>query len=192
MALVTTPGAANADSYADLTELTAYLASRMPVSTLATATGPQQEAAMRMAARLIDASFDWTGASVDAVQALAFPRTGMFSRNGFAIATSGAASIAQPLKDAQCEYAAQLYAGDLLSDNAAAKLGITSVKAGSVAVAFKDINESTTESVDILIRRLGFDLRWAGRMVPDIVRALLVHTWFREHSIKRSVMFGAV
>lgn len=182
MALVITPGSATAESYATVAEFDAYWASRLPAITwIATATEAQKEAALRAAARFLDAAPDWTGEAVDDVQALAWPRSGMLTRNGFDIATSGAASITSPLKNAQCELAGQLGAGDLLSDNDAAKLGIASVKAGSVAVSFQNIDNSSLESVDLLIRRLTSEFNYL--MLPGEVRRLLVPSWFNQPSV---------
>lgn len=189
MALVITPGAADANSYASLAELNDYLTYRLPVMTLASATDAQKEAALRMACRLLDSLFDWAGTAVDSTQVLTWPRSGMLTRNGFSIATT---AIPRELKEAQCEFAAQLYAADRVADNDAAKQGVTSVKAGSVAVTFKDIDESDPESVDMLLRRLSFDLQWASKTVPDAVRQLLVPTWFTAHTIKRPFEFGAM
>lgn len=189
MALVTTPGAADANSYADLTELNAYLDARVPAMTLRTATDAAKEAALRAAARVLDASFTWTGTAVDATQVLAWPRSGMLTRNGFAIATT-----VNPvdLKNAQCELAAQLHAGDRLADNDAIKQGITSVKAGSVAVSFKEINESSVESADIAIRKLDPALAWAGRTIPDAVRLLIPASWYTRESVQRPMIFGVM
>lgn len=189
MALIETVGAANANTYATQAELEAYLATRLPTMTLAAASNSVKEAALRMAARLLDASFDWTGTAVDETQALCWPRSGMLTRNGYSIPTT---TIPQALKDAQCEFAAQLYAADRVGDNAVAKQGITSVQAGSVQVSFREVSESDPDSVDMLLRRLGSDLQWASNTVPDAVRQLLVASWWRQHTIKRPVEFGAM
>lgn len=186
MALVTTPGAADADSYATVAEFDTYWAARTPKLTwIATATNDQKEAALRTAAWLLDSLFTWTGTAVDATQALTWPRSGMLNRNGFAIPTT-----VNPgeLKRAQCEFAGQLGAGDRLVDNAALKAGVTSVKAGSVAVSFKEIDESADET----IRRMGSDLFYVSKTVPDAVRQLLVPGWYVEASIKRPFIFGAM
>ena len=189
MALVTTPGAANADSYASVAELDAYLAARVPTATLATGTTAQKEAALRAAARVLDASFVWTGTAVDSTQALTWPRNGMFTRNSFAIANT-----VNPvdLKNAQCELAAQMHAVNLTADNEALKQGITSVRAGSVAVTFKETDKSSTESADIDIRLMDPALAWAARAIPDAVRLLLVASWYVRESVARPLIFGAM
>lgn len=192
MALITTPGASNADSYATLVEANAYVTDRrVPTVTWWTsATDPQKEAALRSAAVLLDRIFDWTGAAVDSVQARAWPRTGMLTRNGFAIPTSGASSIQIDLKDAQTEFALQLGAGDRMSDNDALKQGITSVKAGSVAVTFgtAGMNVSDPQALDAQLRLMGSELAYLSKIVPDVVRLLLVPSWYTEHTITRPMI----
>lgn len=189
MALITTPGAADANSYASEAELDAYLAARVPAATLASGTSAQKEAALRAAARVLDASFVWTGTAVDETQALTWPREGMLTRNGFAIANT-----VNPidLKNAQCELAAQMHATNLTTDNEALKQGITSVRAGSVAVTFKEIDQSSTESADIEIRKLDPALAWAARQIPDAVRLLLVPSWYTRESVQRPMIFGVM
>lgn len=196
MALVTTPGAADADSYATLAEANTYHSTkRYPALSgwaAATATDAVKEAALRLAAILLDRMFEWNGSAVDSTQARVWPRTGMLTRNGFAIPTSGATSIPTDLKEAQAEFAGQLIQSDRLSDNDAAKKGITSVKAGSVAVTFKDVDVSSAESLDAQLRLMGSELAYLHKTVPDVVRFLLVPSWYRENTIKRPFLFGAM
>lgn len=190
MALDTTVGGASANSYATLTEFNTYADSRLPAVTwFATATDAQKEAALIMGARLLDAMFAWTGAAVDSVQVLCWPRSGMLTRNGFSIDTT---ENPQALKDAQCEFALQLGAGDRVSDNDAVKQGISSVTAGSVSVEFKDVSEDTAESVDMILRRMGSDFNYLNKTVPDAVRQLLVPSWYSQPSIKRPMVFKAL
>lgn len=190
MPLNTTPGDPAADSFATLAELNTYAANRpgMP-EWFATATDAQKEAAMRIAAKILDACFDWTGAAVTETQALTWPRTGMFTRNKFPIPSSGASSITSPLKDAQCELAIQAGAGDLLAENDAKKQGIASVKAGSVAVTFQNQDSSTKEAVDIFLRRMGSEFLYVSDSVPQSVRMLLVPSWFKQPTVIRDILF---
>lgn len=194
MALITTPGAANADSYATLAEADSYVIDRRTpaVTWWTTASTDAKEDALRFATVLLDRFFRWTGAAVDSVQARAWPRTGMLTRNGFEIPTSGAASIVIDLKDAQTEFALQLGASDRISDNDAIRQGITSVRAGSVAVTFKDVNVSDPEAADTQLRLMGSQLAYLARVVPDAVRWMLVPSWYTEHTIKRPTLFEAL
>lgn len=190
MALVATAGAANADTYATLAELEAYAAARLPaLSWFALATDPQKEAALAAAARELDACFDWTGAAVDDVQALTWPRSGMLSRNGFVLGTD---VIPVDLKNAQCEMALQLGASNRLGDNDPLRKGITSIKAGSVALTFSDIRghaRGSAESAQVGVRLAQSDLNYVSDVVPDEVRRLLVPSWFVQADIQQPFLF---
>ena len=188
MALVTTPGAANANSFATVEEFKTYRTNRLPsVAAVLTATDPQIEAALIVGARAMESTLDWTGTAVDAVQAMTWPRNGMLTRNGFAIANT---VNPQALKDAQSEWAYQLLAGtDFTADNDALKQGIASVKAGDVAVSFQDIDSASEEAVDMFIRRMGSEFNYLS--APGEVRRLLVPSWFNQPSIARPFEFEA-
>lgn len=202
MALDPTPGGKAADTYATLAEFNAYAAARLPAVTwFATATDAQKEAALQAAARELDACFAWTGAAVDPAsddpaehQARTWPRSGMSSRNGFSIPTSGASSIPVDLKNAQCEFALQLGAADRLGDNDPLKKGITSIKAGSVALTFSDVQgqQATREAADVRIRQQQSDLNYASDVVPSEVRRLLVPSWFTQNNVSLPLVFDAL
>jgi hypothetical protein len=106
-------------------------------------------------------SRQWTGAPTSATQRLAWPRTGMFDRNGNAI---GSTIIPQELKDAESELAGQLAITDTTLDNATIVGGVTSVRAGSVAVSFK-------ENID-------------AHVLPDAVLALMPQSWFTDELVE--------
>lgn len=194
MSIVVTAGAANANSFATLNEFDAYAETRLPsVAAVLAATDDAKEAALIVSCRSLGANLAWTGAAVDAVQALTWPRLGMLTRNGFAIPTSGATSLQPPLKDAQCELAYQLLAGaNLVADNDALNKNVSSVKAGDVAVSFQNVDLSSVEAVDMFIRRLGSEFNYISSAIPGEVRRLLVPSWFEQPSILRPVMFGAM
>lgn len=199
MAFDVTPGGAAANSFATVAEFKTYHTNRYPqIEWIATAADALIEALLVMSARLLCNDFDWTGTAADPAsddatvhQALAWPRVGMLSRNGFTLPSSGALSIPIDLKNAQCEWAGVLNVSDLLSDNDAAKLGISSVKAGSVAVSFQDVDTSSSESVDMILRRMGSEFNYLSNEVPGAVRRLLVPSWFNQPTIQRPFFFGA-
>lgn len=191
MALDVTVGGASANSYADLTYLNAYLTNRYPSTPLAAAADAVKEAVLIAATRLLDASFAWTGGAVADTQALCWPRTGMIGRTGFTVPTT---VNPQPLKDAQCEFACALYAGDRLSDNPDLKVigsetTLTSLKAGSLSLSFGGGSFSSLESFDAFVRSLNSDLNYLSKLVPDAVRLLLVPSWFIQASIRRPLVF---
>jgi DnaT-like ssDNA binding protein len=193
MALDPTVGGANSDTYATVAELKTYLANRYPTTTLSAASDAVMENVLRAATRLLDASFDWTGAAVASTQALCWPRSGMTGRTGFAVPTT---VNPQALKDAQCEFACGLYAGDRLSDNPALKTisseqSVTSIKAGSLALTFAGQSFQSLEAFDAYVRSLSANMRYLSRIVPDAVRQLLIPSWYLQPSIKRPVLFSA-
>lgn len=188
LTLVATSGASNANSYLTLAEAISYFEGRTVVS--AWEDSDEQEALLVMATRLMDACCSpqriqvkqngqlpyyritpyWTGTPTDAdVQALAWPRTGMYNRNGGAIAVD---VIPNELKYATAELAAHLAIGDRTLDNDQAVQGITSVKAGSVSVSF---NQDQVETTKIL---------------PDAALFLLVPSWLTQEKIERSGTFA--
>lgn len=193
MALNTTPGDASAESYATVAELDSYAATRLPaIAWYATANTTQKENALRAGARELDSNFNWTGAPVDEVQAMCWPRLGMLNRNGFLVPSTGGTSIPSPLKNAQCEFALQLGAADRLGDNDPLKKGITMLKAGSVELRFSDTQGSKAanyDAADIDIRKQQSDLNYVSNAVPDEVRRLLVGSWYVQNSIRRPLLF---
>ncbi len=191
MAIDTTVGGANANSWASVAEFRAFVEVRLPASaTVSAATDALVESALQAACRNINQNFDWTGSAVDAVQALTWPRSGMLTRNGFAIATT---VNPKELKDAQCEMAFQIIAGiDLVGDNAAAQQNVLGVKAGSVSVQFQQTNTSTNEAVDLSLRRLTSEWAYLSNAVPGEVRRLLVPSWYHQPTVSKALIFTAM
>lgn len=148
-----TPGGPNANSYLTLAEAQEYFSRRLPIAEWEDA--DSQEVLLVMATRVLNALAQpfkvfvagsngvghyrirrqWTGAPATTTQRLAWPRTGMFDMNGNAIPPN---VIPQDLKDATAELAGQLAKEDRTLDNDVVTQGITSVRAGSVSVSFKD------------------------------------------------------
>jgi hypothetical protein len=144
-----------------------------------------KESALMMATRAIDEFFSrgvtmpgklfglpwakvlllWTGAPSDPDQALCWPRTGMFTRNGAAIASN---VIPTSLKNATSEFARQLIVTDRTADNDVIVQGVTSLRAGPVSLTFKE------------------DLQFT--MIPEAVSYQLVPSWFVTRATSPSVM----
>lgn len=161
MAIDATVGGVNANSYNTLVAFDAYILARLHVPASVTAsTGPQREFALMLSTTLFDIQIPWTGAPATTTQALAWPRTGMSNRNGVAIS---AAVLPAELQQASMEFALKLLVSDRTADNAAARQGISEVKAGDVGVKFRD------------------DFQWSADTppsVPDSVLLLLVKSWY--------------
>jgi len=133
MALVVTPGADNADSYVDLSEIAEYAAAHG--KSFAASPATPAEAAARVATQYIDMAYRsrFPGARASGrSQALEWPRAGAEDLAGNAIASD---EIPQEIIDAACEAAIRELAkpGSLAPDQ---KRKVRSVKAGSVGVEF--------------------------------------------------------
>jgi len=175
--LVATPGAANANSYETLAEAATYFETRLALPGWDLAA--DQEVLLMMGTRVLDAMsvphrrlkrFDgvsyyvtspqWTGLPTSSTQALAWPRTGMKDRLGRDIPSN---VIPQELKDALSELSGQLGTADRTLDNEVEAQGITSIRAGSVALTFKDNVQS--------------------QVLPNAVLALMPSSWFTDELI---------
>lgn len=178
--LTDTVGSASANTWADLAHYKQYLQTRLPLVTwladaLAGTLDEQLKIDLIAAGRLMNNLIVWTGAPVDAIQAMTWPRSGMYTINGYAIVNT---TIPLSLKDAQCEYALQLHNSDLLSDDDAAKKNVKKVKAGSVEVEFQSTDSSTWDAQDTRLTLLGREYGYLK--VPSAVRDLLVPSWYLQ------------
>ena len=182
-----TVGGVSSNSYCSETEANTYFTERLPLVPPWVASGAYNAASLIMATRVLDALAQpfktffptsggqpayykarrhWTGSPATATQRLAWPRTGMFDANGNAIAST---VIPQALKEAEAEFAGQLLKADSTLDNPVAVGGITSVRAGSVSVSFKDMIEA--------------------KVLPDAVLNLLPASWLTEEEITYANQF---
>jgi hypothetical protein len=154
--LVSTPGSAFANVYADLVFANQYHEDRPAVGTTwATATDPQKQAALLWATQLMDRLWIWSGYPTDAVQALQWPRGAILKPNGWEYVDIH--TIPDELKKATSEFARSLLVSDRTGDSQIETLGITSLKAGPVSLSFK-------ESV-------------YAKPVPDVVVSLIPPGW---------------
>jgi len=188
MSIDATVGGANANSYATLAEATAYQLTRTFATGWADLDTDVQEAALIEACRTINASFVWTGSAVDDIQALSWPRTGMFTRNGFALPST---IIPQELKDAQSEYARLITVDDLTSNLQQDQDQIESVKAGPVAVKFRNsISASNLQLLDANLRLSNPEFAFLDKTtIPPYVALLLVPSWYTRAAILRKPIF---
>jgi hypothetical protein len=171
-----TIGGANANSYETTVEAQVYFDSRLTVDGWENG---DQDMLLIMATRTLNALLmphkelfwkgdvayyrvrrTWTGTPASTTQALAWPRVGMYDMNGNAIPSN---VIPQALKDAESELAGQLGNSDRTLDNDVMVQGLTSVRAGSVSLSFKDFIET--------------------HVIPDAVWNLMPASWFTDETI---------
>ncbi|MBP8812322.1 MAG: hypothetical protein KBE25_00645 [Laribacter sp.] len=150
MALNTTPGTIDADSYVTLAEADAYHAKRGEAA-WAAAADTAREAALIKATAYLDASYRFDGDPLSDTQALAWPRT-------------VAADIPQRVKDAQCELAIRALSADLMPDSDGRV--VTAKSIGPIKTEFAQVGGARFPLVDALLRDL---LAGGGRI--RLVRA---------------------
>ncbi len=176
VSLDATVGGAASNAYLTVAEAQAYYDTRLPVSGWDDA--DDQSVLVMMATRTLDASArpfktlvpaqggvpayyrirrQWTGSPATTTQKLAWPRTGMYDSNGNLIASD---VIPDELKEAVAEFAGQLGLGDRTLDNDVIIQGLTSLRAGSVSLGFK--NNITTQ------------------VIPDAVYNLMPTSWLTD------------
>lgn len=175
---------ATANSFISLAEYAYYHERRLPLDPPVVTTGDVAARNVIMATRVLSAmavarktlrwdsngkpfyyvSRAWTGEIATSTQSLAWGRTGMYDRLGRLIPPN---VIPQELKDATAELAGQLGNTDRTLDNDISVQGITSIKAGSVALTFKDMIQS--------------------QVLPDAVQMLLVPSWLTNEIVSYAV-----
>lgn len=182
----------DANSFISLDEYAYYHERRLPLDPPVVVTGDIAARNVIMATRVLSAmiqprrtlrwdkegkpyyytSRTWTGTIATDTQALAWGREGMFDSLGRAIAAN---VIPQELKDATAEFAGQLGNTDRTLDSDIAVQGITSIKAGSVALTFKDMVQA--------------------QVLPDMVLNLMPVSWLTNEIVSygtREVLFEVV
>lgn len=181
-----TPGASDANSYLTRIEGDTYYENRLFSTIWTGATADTKDAALIMATRTLEMMLSpykyfvpattglnareahwitrptWTGEIASDTQALAWPRIGMFDRNGNEI---DELTIPQDLKNATAELAGQLIRADRTLDNDVSVQGIVGIKAGPVELKFKDGAPVT-------------------KVLPDNVLFMLVPSWLTDTVIE--------
>lgn len=188
--LIVTVGGVDSNSYETHAEANTYFDERVPIVPPWVASG--QEAVLIMATRTLDALAQpfktlfpgsggqaayyrirrqWTGQAATTTQRLAWPRIGMFDRNGNAISAN---VIPQELKDAESELAGQLKRSDRTLDNDVVIQGLNSLRAGPVS--------------------LGFNKDIIPQVIPDAVYNLMPQSWLTDEKYESAnpAMFGVV
>lgn len=183
--VVATAGASNANSYLTVAEAQSYFDTRVSDSVIGAWENADDKSALVIqgtrtiesllspmrklvrATKACDSYYrtgpTWTGTIASDTQSLMVPRVGLYTRTGVLIASS---VVPNELKWAVAELSARLALSDLTLDNDIAIQGITSVKAGSVSVSFRD------GSIDVM------------KGLPDFILSLLVPSWVTDELIE--------
>lgn len=133
--VIATPGASNANSYLTRDNATAYFGTRLNSTVWTAASDANKDIALIQATRTLDAGFDWRGTSTYADQELAFPRTGLTRRTGYAVDST---TIPSEIEAATAELAMALLRSDRTLESAAGAAGLTDLKVGPIQLKFKD------------------------------------------------------
>jgi hypothetical protein len=127
--IITTVAGATSNSYVTLAEAETYFAERLNVSNWDDAASDDiKNRALISAARRLDQE-GWAGLKYDADQALAWPRTGTYDRDGVLYASD---AIPEPVTTAQLNLALAMLGGDLLADSGLE--GFINLKVGPIDV----------------------------------------------------------
>jgi hypothetical protein len=180
--LIETPGGATSNTYSTLAEADAYFESRLHTDTWDAAVDADKERGLLMAARLLDANWIWNGRRTNDTQRMEWPRTGVLKEAGtgswdwnfgfFRFLDEN--EIPRQLKEAQAEFAALLLASDTTANIDQSVQGITSLRAGSVSLSFKESIQTSNpvpDSVFYLIPYFWGELRYNGTGVRTLERA---------------------
>jgi len=154
MALIVTPGADNANSYATLAEADQYHDERLHNSAWTGAGDPTKEAALIWGARTLDANFRWKGRKATDTQSMQWPRFGVYDYNDYLIASD---EIPVAVKYAQSELAFLLIEGDRTIAADPTPDAVREVKLGSITLKFdsEKMQAALASSVVVLVQDLG-------------------------------------
>ena len=130
------------NSYCSIDDADTYHEKRLHVTDWSGETDDvNKEAALMWATRLIDESVEWSGSVVTSTQALAWPRSMVYDRNGYAFSQ---ASIPTFLAEATAEFARELIAENRTAETNRDTIGFKKMKIGELAL---EMNSFATKPV---------------------------------------------
>jgi hypothetical protein len=160
--IIATAKSATANSYCTLAEADQYQDDRPAVSTTwADASENNKIRALLWACSLMESLFTFQGYASTTTQKLGWPRTGLLTRIHTSLDSD---DVPAELKDAQSEFARQLLVANRAQDDEVETQGISSIKAGSIALQFNAnvVNKVIPDAVFLLIPQ-SWVLRYRGR-----------------------------
>ena len=151
IALVTTAGSKDANSYSSLDAANLYHEGHSQGATWTAATEDARNRALVTATGQLDVWFDWDGDVSYADQVLLWPRKGVIGRTGYLL---DGESIPAVIRDATAELARSRLSGAGPTDDAD---DIKRLKAGPVDITFRDEKETFVipEAVLVMVNRIG-------------------------------------
>lgn len=155
MAINATPGSPTADSYATLAEGDIFFAASLYPEVWTAASDDNQERALKMGTRLLDAYFKWLGMRTYSDQALGFPRTGLFRDSTVPV---DSVTIPIEIRNAAIEFSKWLLENNPNTENQTIAQGITEIKVATIQLKFKEVLEA--------------------RVIPDFVKLLIPPEWY--------------
>lgn len=147
MTIVATPGAVNANSYADEAYAESFFMSRLGSDAWLKAASETREAALIQATVMLDSMFEWNGERTTEEQSLRWPRAWCEDRDGYVIDDD---IVPDLVKQAQCELAKFLIANSGYSGES------------------RDVDRLTIGTI-----RLDFDDSASALPIPTVVVELL-------------------
>jgi len=129
MALIATPGATDANTYATYAEAEAYIESRLHIDNWTDSNDDNREAAIMWATALLDRLCNWDGRKAVDTQALRWPRSFIYDPDGNPVSGT---TIPQFLKDATAEFALHLIGSDFTITASRDTIGYKQIEVGSL------------------------------------------------------------
>lgn len=169
MALITTPGAPDANSYSSVAEADAYAATVLYNESWLNATTEDKEIVLQWATRLLDANMSWYGSKSAEEQSLRFPRFGSHDADGYIYDSD---IIPPELKEATAEYGRVLLEENIPNDANADTF--SQIAVASIKLVYRDSvdqqNSQVPDSVYSLISFLGSRKVFTGASSMSINR----------------------
>lgn len=154
MALIVTPGAPDANSYASVAEADAYHATVLYNESWLNATPENKEIVLQWATRLLDANMNWHGNKSTDEQSLRWPRFNAYDADGYVYDSD---IIPPELKEGVSEYARILLEENIPNDSNADTFD--KIKVASIELVYRaseeQQNSQVPDSVYSLIDFLG-------------------------------------
>jgi len=151
-ALIVTPGAVDANSYASLVEATAYFDTQLYRSNWEGATDDERNRALLSATRILDEQMNWKGLKYTEEQALRWPRSSVVGPDGYDVSYL---TIPQFLINATAELSEHLIESNRTAEPDT--LGYSRMKVGELELVIDKYDRAPTlpDSVWQMIRPYG-------------------------------------